>query len=480
MIIASFMAFLLVFIIIGMASLVKRRNTNTDYLLAGRSVKPWLVGLSATATNASGYMFTGMIGFTYAVGFPSVWFALGWMGGDFIASTFIHKKMRAIGENENMLSYGGVLSHWHGTDYRVLRMVAGAITIIFLGIYAAAQLNAGSKALHVLFGWDYSLGAIIGAGIVLLYCFAGGVRASIWTDAAQSMVMMAAMALLAYVAVQHIGGIAAFVDALYAVSPAYMAWFPPELASRVLPGGAILAPALFLLGWVFSGFGVVGQPHTMTRFLTLDDPKNIDRARMYYFGFYCTFFTLTVITGLAARILIPDLASIGGDAELALPHLAEQLLPEILIGLVLAGLFAATMSTADSQILSCSAAITRDFTSTRTISYGATKLATVAVVLAALGIALFGSQSVFILVLIAWAALASSFAPLLCVYALGGRPSEKTAVSMVFFGLGAMLLWRNADLTPYVFDVVPGILSGFVPYLISRLKAPTTATAFKN
>lgn len=468
MIIASFGAFLLLFVIIGILSTLKNRHTSVDYLLAGHSVKPWLVALSAVATNNSGYMFVGMIGYTYSVGLSSVWLMIGWIFGDFLASTFIHKRLRVTTEKERVLSFAGVLSRWHGTDYRILRIVCGIITVAFLGTYAAAQLNAGSKALHVLFDWDYSVGAIIGAVMVLLYCFAGGIRASIWTDAAQSFVMIVAMGLLFFVAVSEIGGVSAFSTGLDNVSPSYMDLFPSNL-----PFGGIAGPFLFVLGWVFAGFAVVGQPHIMVRFMAMDEPKNINRVRLYYYCWYTAFYTLTVCAGLAARLLLPEVDNF--DAELALPSLAQQLLPEILVGLILAGLFSATMSTADSQILSCSAAITRDFTGGKKISYVMTKLATVFVVIVALGIALSGSESVFSLVLIAWSALASTFAPLLTVYALGGKPSEKLALAMMFTGLGTMLLWRYFGLDDTIYEVAPGIVAGLLLYLTKKAFVKTSS-----
>ena len=91
-----------------------------------------------------------------------------------------------------------MVSQWHGKNYKYVQLFGGLIILIFLSTYAAAQLNAGSKSMHVIFGLDYRLGAIIGGVIVLLYCFSGGIRASIWTDAAQSFVMIVAMFLMVF------------------------------------------------------------------------------------------------------------------------------------------------------------------------------------------------------------------------------------------------------------------------------------------
>ena len=111
--------------------------------------------------------------------------------------------------------------------------------------------------------------------------------------------------------------------------------------------------------------------------------------------------------------------------------LPPLIIATILVGLILAGLFAATMSTADSQILSCSATITRDFTDDRKSSYIKTKLATLFVTIIALIIALSGTKSVFSLVIVAWSALACAFAPIMTIYVLGGKPSERLTICMV-------------------------------------------------
>ena len=461
MIIMSFVTCLLIFIVIGILSSLKNQHNSFDYLLAGHNVKPWLVALSAVATNNSGYMFVGMIGYTYAVGLSSMWLLVGWVFGDFLASLFIHKRLRETSEKENTHSFAGVLSRWHGNDYRKFRLTGGIITVAFLGTYASAQLNAGSKALHVLFGWDYSIGAIIGAIMVLLYCFSGGIRASIWTDAAQSFVMVFAMGLLVFVAVEEIGGIGQVIDALSAVSPTYMGLFPSDS-----PFGEFLGPILFVGSWMFAGFGVVGQPHIMVRFMAMDQPQNMKRVRFYYYSWYSVFCILTISAGLLARLLLPEIDTF--DAELALPTLSEQLLPEVLVGLILAGLFAATMSTADSQILSCSAAITRDFIHDKKPSYLMTKLSTVFVTIVALIIALTGTESVFSLVIIAWSALACAFAPLMTVFALGGKPSEKLALLMMFIGIAAMMLWRYLGFSAAVYEIAPGVLVGLATYWLLR------------
>ena len=211
----------------------------------------------------------------------------------------------------------------------------------------------------------------------------------------------------------------------------------------------------------------------MVRFMAMHKPQEMNAVRLYYYSWFTAFYALTIVAGLATRIYLPTGSF--GDAELALPTLANELLPEILIGLMLAGLFAATISTADSQVISCSAAFTRDLLGeAHKDSYWVAKLATVGITAITLGIALYGNQSVFQLVLIAWSALASAFAPLLMVLAWGKRPSELLSISMMLFGLAAMLAWRQAGLADLLYEVVPGMMGGLLFYWIWQLIAGVT------
>lgn len=460
MVVYSFLFFLLIFVLIGVSSSFKSQKTNSDYLLAGNNIPPWLAALSAIATNNSGYMFIGMIGFTYTSGLQAIWLMIGWVFGDFVMSLFVHKKLRQITESEKVLSFGGVLAKWQrGTDFAKLRALVGLVTIIFLGVYAAAQFKAGSKALHVLFGWDYSTGAIIGSIIVFLYCLAGGIRASIWTDAAQSFVMIFAMAMLFFVGVDEVGGFSQYVAKLDAISSTYLSLKPTDL---LLDNS--IGIMLFVLGWVFGGFGVIGQPHIMIRFMTIDNAENMKKTKMYYYAWYLAFYTVTIGVGLTARLILPEVSSF--DSELALPMLSQKMLPSILVGVVLAGIFSATMSTADSQILSCSAAFTRDILPKSKDNLIVTKLSTAMVTILALLIALYGGSNVFNLVLIAWSVLSAGFGPLLFIYAVGKKVSETTAILMIINAIIVTVLWRDFGLGDIMYEVAPGMLAGFITYAI--------------
>ena len=457
MLLFSFAAFLTLFLGIGIAAAARARGTSRDYYIASQSVPPALVGLSAVATNNSGYMFIGVIGYTYATGLPAIWLMVGWITGDFLASLFVHQQISRATARSGAVSFAGLLSQWHGGRLPTLARVAALIAVVFLGAYAAAQLSAGGKALQALFGWPVQSGAMLGAAIVVAYCLAGGIRASIWTDAAQSVVMMLAMGLLFATGVHGQGGLQATWTAMSAV-PGFTDWFPPDL---LLPGAAGIL--LFIIGWMFAGFSVIGQPHIMVRFMALDRPEGMAAARAYYYGFFTAFYFLANGVGLLSRLYLPDLQAL--DPELALPSIALELLPAVGVGMVLAGIFAATMSTADSLVLSCSAALTHDLLPRAFGTTWAIRVGTLVITALALALALAGSQSVFSLVILAWSVLASAFAPLLVVYALGGRPGERLAIAMMLVGPATALAWRHAGLHQDVYEGLPGILSGLLLYV---------------
>jgi sodium/proline symporter len=455
MIIASFIFFLLVFVLIGISSFLVREKNTTDYLLASQNVPPWLVALSAVATNNSGFMFTGMIGFTYTYGLSAIWVMTGWIFGDFVSSFCIHRDLRIVSEKRSVLSFAGALSTWHGDNFRIFRAVSGILTIVFLGAYAAAQLSAGSKALHVLAGWDHYVGALLGAGIVFAYCVAGGIRASIWTDAAQSMVMIVAMGILVFSGISQSGGYEMLLTTLSGIDKNYLSLFPDNMG---LPG--ISGTMLFLFGWFFGGIAVTGQPHIMIRFMSLKDPETLHRTRVYYYGWYIAFYALTITVGLLARAML--VRENVFDPELALILMSAQILPPILTGLMLSAIFAATISTADSLVLSCSASISSDLFQKYNISYGMTKTGTFLVITFAFLISVFGNRSVFQLVLMSWGVLGSAFAPLLFIYVLRRRVTETQAIITLFAGGLTAITWRLLELNYITYEVLPGFMTGIL------------------
>lgn len=457
----TFIGFVILFTVVGLYSSTQKQDTTADYLLAGRTVGPWLVALSALSTGQSGFLFTAQVGYAYTQGISSIWLAIGWAIGDYLAWLLVFKQLRETSESSNSETVPAFLAQ-DQKGHRWISAVSALITIFFLGAYAAAQLLAGSKALTSIFGWNTAWGIIIGAVIVVAYCFSGGIRASIWTDAVQTIVMIGALLILLFVTVDAASGVGGIYTALGDADSSLIALFPPELGWGFAP---------FFIGWLVAGFGAVGQPHIVVRAMALDDADNMGKARdiRTICGLITAFAAIAI--GLAGRILLPQLA----DPELALLDLSGNLLPGFLVGVMLAGLFAATISTADSQILSCSAALTQDLFPGMARSYKLAKIGTLVVTAIVLAIALVNNDSVFSLITFAWSILASGLGVLLVLRSWQQPVSTGGAIAMMLTGTAVATLWRQAGLSGNLYEVLPGMAAGLLVYGISRLVEKTPA-----
>ena len=449
----SFIFFLILFTVVGVYAATVKQDTTTDYLLAGRSVNPWAIALSALSTGQSGFLFTAQVGYAYTQGLSAIWLAIGWAIGDYLAWTLVFKRLRLVSEATEAETVPAFLAQKQ-PGYRWISVISALITIFFLGTYAAAQLLAGSKALNSLFGWDLAWGIIIGAVIVVIYCFSGGIRASIWTDSVQTVVMIGALVLLFFVTISAGGGVGNIFDSLGTIDSNLVRLFPSDLPWGFFP---------FFIGWMVAGFGAVGQPHIVVRAMALDSADNMGKARdiRTICGIITAF--AAIFIGLSGRILLPAL----NDPELALLDLSQNLLPGVLVGVMLAGLFAATISTADSQILSCSAALTQDLFPGLAKSYRYAKIGTLVVTAIVLAIALASDDSVFDLITFAWSILASGLGVLLILRCYEKPVSTELAIAIMLVGIAVSMIWKlSLGYSGAVYEVFPGMAAGFVVYLI--------------
>ena len=224
---------------------------------------------------------------------------------------------------------------------------------------------------------------------------------------------------------------------------------------------------LFVFGWIGGGFGVAGQPHIMVRYMAMRDSYDVSMIRKVYYIWGIVFGVLVMGVGLSTRLLLPNLPK--STQELALPLLSVELLPQILIGVVLAGIFSAAMSTADSQLLSCSATFTQNIAPSKKDSFWRTKFATIAFALIALVITLVGNQSVFDVVIFAWSGLAVVLVPILLLQVLKQRLSEFMMIFLIVVGFATLILWRKWGLHKYLYEGAIGVFFPLLLYGIIRL-----------
>ena len=454
--VASFLLFMCAFAGIGLASMWVKEDTTDDYLVAGRGMHPALAALSAVSTWNSGYMFIGFIGFTYTMGYSIIWIGLGSMIGQIVAWVWLYKFIQQSAKERDVRSLSSLVSNVTGSPEAKL---AAVLSVLFLAVYAAAQLTSGGKALYVMLGWSEVIGILIGFVLVVAYCYAGGIRASIWTDAAQSSVMIIGSSLLCYVAMQEVGGISGLHEGLESQNANLTSIVPADLNFGV---------SLWIFAFFLGGLSVAGQPQVVTRVMTLATDQDRKTAMLWFFAWQTPFLLIMVIIGLASRVVF---TGADFDPELGLPMLAMETLGPFWVGLILASIFAATMSTADSQVLACTAAFTDDVMPQISQDHKKTKIVTLVIAAFATAISIFGlyvpgGDSVFALVVLAVYGLGSIFVPILIIRWAGYEPDTNHTMAMMLAALFTVILWSISGFGEDIFPSVPGMGAAFITHFV--------------
>lgn len=454
--VASFLLFMCAFAGIGLASMWVKEDTTDDYLVAGRGMHPALAALSAVSTWNSGYMFIGFIGFTYTMGYSIIWIGLGSMIGQIVAWVWLYKFIQQSAKERDVRSLSSLVSNVTGSPEAKL---AAILSILFLAVYAAAQLTSGGKALYVMLEWSQVIGILIGFVLVVAYCYAGGIRASIWTDAAQSSVMIIGSSLLCYVAMQEVGGISGLHGGLESQNANLTSMVPADLNFGV---------SLWIFAFFLGGLSVAGQPQVVTRVMTLATDQDRKTAMLWFFAWQTPFLLIMVIIGLASRVVFTEADF---DPELGLPMLAMETLGPFWVGLILASIFAATMSTADSQVLACTAAFTDDVMPQISQDHKKTKIVTLVIAAFATAISIFGlyvpgGDSVFALVVLAVYGLGSIFVPILIIRWAGYEPDTNHTMAMMLAALFTVILWSVSGFGDDIFPSVPGMGAAFITHFV--------------
>ena len=463
LLVASFSLFMCAFAGIGLASMWVKEDTTDDYLVAGRGMHPALAALSAVSTWNSGYMFIGFIGFTFTMGYSIIWIGFGSMIGQIVAWIWLYKFIQQSANERGVRSLSSLVSDVTGSPEAKL---AAVFSVLFLSVYAAAQLTSGGKALYVMLGWSEVVGILIGFVLVVAYCYAGGIRASIWTDAAQSSVMLIGSSLLCYVAMQEVGGFSGLHDGL-ATQDANL--------TSIVPADLNFGVSLWVFAFFLGGLSVAGQPQVVTRVMTLGTDEDRKTAMIWFFAWQTPFLLLMVIIGLASRVVF---SGADFDPELGLPMLAMETLGPFWVGLILASIFAATMSTADSQVLACTAAFTDDIMPQISQDHKKTKIVTLIIAAFATMISIFGlyvpgGDSVFALVVLAVYGLGSIFVPILIIRWAGYNPDTNHTMAMMTAALITVILWSISGYGDDIFPSVPGMGAAFIThFLMNQIRSP--------
>ena len=423
-------------ILIGVGLWARRRNQSVeDFFLAGRGLGPWVAAISASASSSSAWTLLGVSGAAYAWGLPALWLFPATVGGFILNWVWVAPRLQRLAKEEGAVTLSEVIAPANIGGSRQLILRVAAIIIVFcFSFYIASQFEAAGKAFESVFGLSKQTSILVGAGIVLAYTMLGGFWAVSVTDTLQGLLMVLAAIVLPASALIAVGGPGPLIGGL------------AELGNTGSPigNGALggFTSLFFVLGLFGIGIGYPGQPHVVNRFMALKDEKSLSQGRIIALTWAVLVYSGMLLLGLSARLLFADL----GDAEQVLFRAAGVLLPPVIAGAMLAAVLSAIMSTADSQLLVASSAISYDWhlgSQRAKTGLTGTRTTVVAVLILATILALVWQADIFSRVLFAWSAAGSAFGPILIMRLLGRSVSERsTLIAMVTgFGLTVAISW---------------------------------------
>lgn len=469
---AAFVGYLALMVLIGIAAARFSSRGVGEFFVGGRRMNLVVVALSAVVSGRSAWLLLGVTGMAWVQGASALWAVVGYTVVEFVMFLTLAPRLRRFAEVHDCVTLPDVFAARFGDADGWLRLTLAAVLLVFMVSYVSAQFAAGGKAIGASFGLAPTAGVVITAAIVLGYTVVGGFLAVSLTDTLQAAFMLVGLVAVPVLAVSDAGGWAA-------VSAELNAYDPSFLDPWALGFGA-------WLGLVGIGLGSPGNPHIVVRYMSISDP-----ARLRLAAYVGTFWNVVmgagaVFIGLVGRVMVPraDLLPLA-DTENLYPFLAQQHLPPWLFGVVVASIFAAIMSTADSQLLVGASAVVRDLVQQRVrrtldtrVLVRLSRVTVAALVVVALVLGVVAENLVFWLVLFAWAGLGAALGPTLLLALYWKRTTRAGIFAGLLTGSAVTVVWYlTPALKAQLYELVPAFIAGAVATLVvsARTRPPDSA-----
>jgi SSS family solute:Na+ symporter len=477
--VAAFLGYLSLLLLIGIYSSRFSSQGVSEFFVGGRRMNRFVVALSAVVSGRSAWLLLGVTGMAYAMGASALWAVTGYTTAELILFLTYAGRLRRFSEAYDCVTLPDFFAARFGDRDGRLRLALALIILVFMVVYVSSQFVGGGKAMAASFGMRQSTGVLLTAAIVLGYTMMGGFLAVSLTDTLQALFMILGLLVLPAVAISHGGGWGPVMTELRTYDPAFVD--PVSLGFGAW------------LGFVGIGLGSPGNPHILVRYMSIRDPEQLKWAAAVGTGWNVLMGAGAVLVGMAGRIYFPDPSMLlAEDTENLYPMLAQAHLHPVLFGIVVASIFAAIMSTADSQLLVAASALVRDFYQKvarrdQEVSREHLVRYSRAMVAVLVGIALvlgwIAESLVFWLVLFAWAGLGAALGPT-SILALYWRGLTRAGVfAGLLTGTAVTFIW---NLTPFLdgllYELIPAFVLAFLTTVVVSLRtAPPleTETAFK-
>lgn len=487
--ILSFVLYFLIVLGIGIFFFVKSKSADEkDYFLGSRAMGPWVTAMSAQASDMSGWLLMGLPAGMLAVGFGKAWIGIGLALGTAANWIFCAKRLRCFSrEAKDSITLPQYLSNRFLSKGKALQVFCAVIFLVFFTFYVASAFVAGTKVFTALFEELNVIAALgIFSVIVIIYTFLGGFKAVCWTDFFQGLMML--IALLAVPIVIVLSENALLDSSLLGKEIAgnqFVANFLNASPTDILSG----------LGW---GLGYFGMPHILVRFMSIKKPSMIKKSATVAIVWVVLSLGAAIVLAYLGRMLVVDGVNVGeelliaGKGDHIFISASRLLFPGIIAGFLLAAIIAASMSTADSQLLVASSSFTSDIykpiirkkASNKEILWVGRIVVLIIAVVAffiALSVLLSNSDSnpIMSLVDMAWAGFGGSFGPVVLLSLFWKRLTYKGACAGVVVGAVVDVAWMmahkyaTAGTTLYsvteLYEIIPAFVCGLIAAVVVSL-----------
>ena len=479
----AFVLYMIAVLAVGIVFFVKGRkseNGDKDYFLGGRNMNGLVAALSAGASDMSAWVLMGLPGSIYLWGMGQVWISVGLFIGTVVAWIWVAPKLRRYSiVAKDSITIPQFLTNRFNTNNKALQVASAIIFLIAYCVYAASSIVACGDLFNTVFGLDKSI-AMVGATIVILiYTFLGGFNAVCWTDFIQGMLMLIALMAVPIIAVNAMG-----VEGFTSVMPVVT----PENYYNPLSSGEFdwesISDILSGLGW---GLGYMGMPHILVRYMSIRSEKEMRKSQITG----CFWTGLILIMASVVALVAHEYLGSALDADsksMVFITMVRKLLVEnkgvILIfiaGILLAAILAASMSTADSQLLASASAFASDFykpvvrknaKDKEMLWAGRIMVAVISVV--ALLIAMNPDMAdIMGLVENAWGAFGASFGPAVILALYWKRLTYWGAFAGIIAGFATDALWLAFLSGPTgLYEIIPGFIVGLIAAVVVSVLTP--------
>ncbi len=433
----------------------KKTASTSDFFLGGRKLGPFVTAMSAEASDMSSYLVVGLPGLAYLSGVADVGVDHYRSGSRYLSGvgSLVARRIRRYSQITGSITLPQFFSNRFHDKRSILAAIAAVVIIIFFVPYTAAGFAGCGKLFSSLFGMDYMTAMVISALVIVGYTATGGFLAASITDLIQSIIMTVAIMTVLIFATVQAGGIGAVLDNAKSL-PGYLSFGSTYLEETGTSEPYTLLHIITTVSW---GLGYFGMPHFLLRFMAIEDEKKLKLSRRVASVWVSISMALVVVIGIAGRALsskgILDTLH-GADTETIIVRISDLLsgygiIPALLAGLILSGILASTMSTADSQLLAASSSVSQNLLQEAfhlKLSQKASMIAarTTVIVIAVLGLFLAKNpdSSVFGIVSFAWAGFGAAFGPVVMCALFWKRATFPGAVAGMISGGVMVFVWK--------------------------------------